>query len=65
MKTTMFLTFIIITLVVTTFIISCQQKVNEASESKLIAAETIEYFLFRPEVEKAYSYSHAVKIGNY
>ncbi|TVP99235.1 MAG: RidA family protein, partial [Balneolaceae bacterium] len=23
-----------------------------------------EYFLLRPEVEKAYGYSHAVKIGN-
>ena len=27
-------------------------------------AETPEYFLLRPEVEKAYGYSHAVKIGN-
>jgi 2-iminobutanoate/2-iminopropanoate deaminase len=24
----------------------------------------LEYFLLRPEVEKAYGYSHAVKIGN-
>jgi len=28
------------------------------------AAEETEYFLLRPEVEKAYGYSHAVKIGN-
>ena len=28
------------------------------------AAETPEYFLLRPETEKAYGYSHAVKIGN-
>ncbi|MFD1160957.1 RidA family protein [Hwangdonia seohaensis] len=27
-------------------------------------AETPEYFMLRPEVEKAYGYSHAVKIGN-
>jgi len=27
-------------------------------------AEEPEYFLLRPEVEKAYGYSHAVKIGN-
>jgi len=27
-------------------------------------AEEAEYFLLRPEVEKAYGYSHAVKIGN-
>tara|TARA_R110002111_G_scaffold18_3_gene173 strand:+ start:38794 stop:39315 length:522 start_codon:yes stop_codon:yes gene_type:complete len=26
--------------------------------------DTPEYFLLRPEVEKAYGYSHAVKIGN-
>jgi len=28
------------------------------------AAETPEYFLLRPETEKAYGYSHAVKIGS-
>lgn len=28
------------------------------------ATETKEYFYLRPEVEKAYGYSHAVKIGN-
>jgi len=28
------------------------------------APETPEYFLLRPEAEKAYGYSHAVKIGN-
>lgn len=27
-------------------------------------SEKPEYFLLRPEVEKAYGYSHAVKIGN-
>ena len=32
--------------------------------SKPEAAETPEYFLLRPETEKAYGYSHAVKIGN-
>ncbi|WP_231555181.1 RidA family protein [Cellulophaga sp. Hel_I_12] len=26
--------------------------------------ETPEYFMLRPEIEKAYGYSHAVKIGN-
>ena len=29
-----------------------------------IVSETPDYFLLRPEVEKAYGYSHAVKIGN-
>ena len=28
-------------------------------------ADTPEYFQLRPEVEKAYGYTHAVKIGNY
>lgn len=26
--------------------------------------QKLEYFLLRPEIEKAYGYSHAVKIGN-
>lgn len=41
---------------------SCEQ-VAEATEIKM-TTETPEYFLLRPEVEKAYGYSHAVKIGN-
>ncbi len=38
-------------------------KPGEASTERA-ANETPEYFLLRPEVEKAYGYSHAVKIGN-
>nr|WP_246474149.1 RidA family protein [Arenibacter arenosicollis] len=30
----------------------------------MVEKEIPEYFLLRPEVEKAYGYSHAVKIGN-
>lgn len=30
----------------------------------IMPKEAPEYFLFRPEVEKAYGYTHAVKIGN-
>lgn len=41
-----------------------QPKASAAEESKPAAAETPEYFLLRPEVEKTYGYSHAVKIGN-
>ena len=46
---------------------------NNADTSKEASMETTgkpevvdtpEYFLLRPEVEKAYGYSHAVKIGN-
>lgn len=29
------------------------------------AHETPEYYLFRPEVEKAYGYSHAVRVGDH
>ncbi|WP_421807350.1 RidA family protein [Flagellimonas sp.] len=48
--------------------LSCEQKQKE--ETKDVAKEVIatseapEYFLLRPDVEKAYGYSHAVKIGN-
>ena len=49
---------------------SCDQK-NEAHENETVMegktfVEKVEpeYFLLRPEVEKAYGYSHAVKIGN-
>ncbi|MCF1191197.1 RidA family protein [Mangrovimonas sp. AS39] len=61
---TLFATLIILTLNFQ----SCEQKQKE--EPKTIEKEIIvksekpEYFLLRPEVEKAYGYSHAVKIGN-
>ena len=47
---------------------SCEQKQKE--ETKEIEKEVMgesekpEYFQLRPEVEKAFGYSHAVKIGN-
>lgn len=41
-----------------------KQTATTAPEIKSASAETPEYFLLRPEVEKAYGYSHAVKIGN-
>lgn len=47
---------------------SCNQKKKESTkeiEKEVVAEpEKPEYFLLRPEVEKAYGYSHAVKIGN-
>ncbi len=39
---------------------SCQQKQKE----QIIEIKKPEYFMLRPEIEKAYGYSHAVKIGN-
>ena len=41
-----------------------REKQDEAEKEVIIEVETPEYFLLRPEVEKAYGYSHAVKIGN-
>jgi len=41
------------------------QKNTELAEKETTKTiEEPEYFLFRPDVEKAYGYSHAVKIGN-
>ncbi|MEO9890906.1 RidA family protein [Aurantibacter sp.] len=57
------------TLYVLTFgLQSCEQKQKEETkkikEEVIVTSEKPEYFLLRPEVEKAYGYSHAVKIGN-
>lgn len=60
MKTTKNLALGVVGLLLTTFMMSCNQKTTK-SETK---AEKPEYFLLRPEVEKLYGYSHAVKIGN-
>ena len=43
---------------------SCNQTPKEVEKKTIIQAEEPEYFLLRPETEKAYGYSHAVKIGN-
>ncbi len=47
---------------------SCEQQQKEAPEKiekvVVVNKEEPEYFLLRPEVEKAYGYTHAVKIGN-
>jgi len=41
----------------------CQQK-QDNSDIHNAKTETPEYFSLRPEVEKAYGYTHAVKIGD-
>jgi enamine deaminase RidA (YjgF/YER057c/UK114 family) len=41
----------------------CQQK-HESSELHNTKTEKPEYFSLRPETEKAYGYTHAVKIGD-
>ncbi len=37
---------------------------KDNEKGTIIENETPDYFMLRPEVEKAYGYSHAVKIGN-
>ena len=39
-------------------------KTSADKETKPVLIETPEYFSLRPETEKAYGYTHAVKIGN-
>jgi enamine deaminase RidA (YjgF/YER057c/UK114 family) len=41
---------------------SCGQE--EKEKEVVVESEKPEYFLLRPDIEKAYGYSHAVKIGN-
>lgn len=43
---------------------SCKQVEEETTTEIMVESEKPEYFLLRPEVEKAFGYSHAVKIGN-
>ena len=44
---------------------SCKKEItSEIIAKPEIQVEKSEYFLLRPEVEKLYGYSHAVKIGN-
>lgn len=61
-------TFFTLLFALALFVQSCGQKeketLNEVEEEITIAPEKPEYFLLRPEVEKAYGYSHSVKIGN-
>jgi enamine deaminase RidA (YjgF/YER057c/UK114 family) len=47
---------------------SCKQQpkedIKDVEKEVTIKTEKPEYFLLRPDIEKAYGYSHAVKIGN-
>jgi enamine deaminase RidA (YjgF/YER057c/UK114 family) len=66
MKATKFMT-LGIALIASISFSSCKEQTNlEPTEQKetIVEKEAPEYFLLRPEVEKAYGYSHAVKIGN-
>ncbi|MCF6170714.1 MAG: RidA family protein [Bacteroidales bacterium] len=65
-KNTNHLTIIVMLFSLTFATQSCEQKevTKEVEKEVIVKSEKPEYFLLRPEVEKAYGYSHAVKIGN-
>ncbi|RZJ66006.1 MAG: RidA family protein [Flavobacterium sp.] len=52
-------TFAPILLSVSMLLIGCEKKSGIKAQ-----VETAEYFSLRPEIEKTYGYTHAVKIGN-
>ena len=64
MKTTKILAIGVISTILATSISSCNQKGTEMATEPEVQSETPEYFNLRPELEKAYGYTHAVKIGN-
>ena len=67
MKRTHKLKLGLLSIVLSIFFIGCNQtKDEEVKEVEVIETtpEKPEYFFLRPEVEKAYGYAHAVKIGN-
>ena len=59
---------IILKLGISIFVIafsSCNEKTKKAEiKEEIITTEKPDYFNLRPELEKSYGYSHAVKIGN-
>ena len=67
MKTAKSISLVIVIILFSTSWLGCNQNNKEATtEITEVNAvnETPEYFNLRPEVEKTYGYSHAVKIGN-
>ncbi|GGG57182.1 RidA family protein [Bizionia arctica] len=70
MKKAVFLKLGILSLLISVSLISCKEEPKtetlqpELQPIEVVLDETPEYYLLRPEVEKAYGYSHAVKIGN-
>lgn len=67
-KTTVQFSLLAILFVVTFTFQSCEQQQKEVTKKveKEVIIEPVkpEYFLLRPDLEKAYGYAHAVKIGN-
>lgn len=64
METSQFGQLLITFTVLLLFAVSCNTVPNKADEKTTAQSDKPEYFLLRPEVEKAYGYSHAVRIGD-
>lgn len=69
MKTTSFSRLGIIAILLSIIALGCNRLQKEKETGKEVEKvevipETAEYFLLRPEIEKAFGYSHAVKIGS-
>lgn len=68
MKTIKFLSVSALVGVITlTTVMRCTKNENHSAPilpATAVASETPEYFSLRPEVEKTYGYTHAVRIGN-
>ncbi|MBQ4914756.1 RidA family protein [Maribacter sp. MMG018] len=67
MKNTAFLKPVLCAISISLLFVSCNQPKKEIEEKvtiEEITTETPEYFYLRPEVEKTFGYTHAVKIGN-
>jgi enamine deaminase RidA (YjgF/YER057c/UK114 family) len=63
MKRTHYLTLAAFVLAIAS-LTGCQPKEPVVVETPAAVVEGPEYFMLRPEVERAYGYTHAVKIGN-
>jgi enamine deaminase RidA (YjgF/YER057c/UK114 family) len=57
-------TSLILIVLIAFLVQSCNQAPKAKEKEIIVEQEKPEYFLLRPETEKAYGYSHAVKIGN-
>ena len=70
MTTSKFLKLATLTFILAFIITGCNTEVDtentksELQDKETASTEIPEYFHLRPEIEKAYGYSHAVKMGN-
>lgn len=64
MKTNPFVPVLALFAALILFAASCTTAPQKADEKPAAQSDVPEYFMLRPDVEKAYGYSHAVRIGN-